>query len=119
MQPWPATVTPWIDRDFPRFEQAAYERARQTTGRWLLPAWMGGLHRAAALAGLGVSLALLPGLLRRRDLRAGLIIAMLAGLLVNATVTGALSGPHDRYQSRVMFLPVLTAMLAMSDRRPR
>jgi hypothetical protein len=115
---WPATVTPWIRRDFPDFEQAAYAAARQTTGRTLLPDWLATLHRVAELAGLAASLACLPGLLRRRSPLGGVIVAVVAGLLANAAITGGMSGPHARYQSRVMWLPVLTALLIASD-RPR
>ena len=115
---WPATVTPWIRRDFPRFEQAAYAASRQSVGRALLPSWLGVLHVAAGVAGIGVSLAFLPGLLARRNVLAGFVVAVLAALLANAAVTGALSGPHGRYQSRVMWLPVLTMILAAAaDRR--
>ena len=116
LQPWPETVTPWINRDFPRFEQAAYAASRQATGQRLLPDWMGGLHEGAALGGTAFLLACLPGWLRRRDLMAGLAVAILAGLLANAAITGALSGPHDRYQSRVMWLPGLAALLGAGRR---
>ncbi len=119
LQPWPETVTPWIDRDFPRFEQAAYAASRQTTGRTLLPGWMAALHYcAAATAAVGL-LALLPGSLRRRDIMAGVIVAVLAALLGNAAITGALSGPHDRYQSRMMWLPVCAILLSIARRSPR
>ncbi|MEO8716399.1 MAG: hypothetical protein ABI369_15450, partial [Acetobacteraceae bacterium] len=120
LRAWPGTVTPWISRDFPRFEQAAYAASRQSVGRALLPSWLGALHVAVGIAGLAASLGFLPGLLRRRDPVAGVIVAVLAGLLANAAVTGALSGPHARYQSRVMWLPVLTMVLAAAgDREPR
>ena len=51
LQPWPETVTPWINRDFPPFEQVAYAASRQANGRSLLPDWMGRLHEGAALGG--------------------------------------------------------------------
>ncbi len=117
LRPWPASVTPWINRDFPRSEQAAYAASRQTTGRTLLPAWLALLHVIVAIAGIAGSLVLLPDLLRRRDVMGGVIVAVLAGLLANAAIAGALSGPHDRYQSRVTWLPVLTLLLAAADRR--
>jgi hypothetical protein len=105
LQPWPETVTPWISRDFPRFEQAAYAASRQTTGRTLLPGWMARLHGAVAISAIATLVVCLPGWLRRRDVLAGVGVAVLAALLVNAAITGALSGPHDRYLSRVMWLP--------------
>ena len=115
LQPWPASVTPWIERDFPAFERADYEQARQTEGRKLLPDWMPALHAAASVTGLAVCLAVLPGALRRRRPVGGFIIAMLLALLGNALITGGLSGPHDRYQSRLMWLPTLIALLAIPD----
>lgn len=114
---WPETVSPWIHRDFPRFEQDAYAASRQSAGRVLLPDWLGALHVAAALAGIVGSLAVLPGLLRRRHPLAGVIVAALLALLVNAAITGALSGPHARYQSRVMWLPVFTLLLVLAADR--
>ncbi|MBV8615681.1 MAG: hypothetical protein JOY66_18205 [Acetobacteraceae bacterium] len=116
LQPWPETVTPWINRDFPSFEQAAYAASRQANGQRLLPDWMGGLHEGAALGGTAFLLACLPGWLRRRDIMAGLAVAILAGLLANAAITGAPSGPHDRYQSRIMWLPGLALLLGAGRR---
>ena len=40
-------------------------------------------------------------------------------LLANAAITGGLSGPHDRYQSRIMWLPPLVAVICLASlRRP-
>ncbi len=114
LQPWPSTVTPWIRRDFPAFERAAYDAARQTEGRSVLPRWLPGLHEAASLGSIVICLMLLPGMLKRRVPLAGVIVAVLLCLLGNALITGGLSGPHDRYQSRVMWLPTLIAVLAIA-----
>ena len=111
LHPWPATVTPWLTRDFPPFEQRTYAAARQTRGLPVVPPGLPALHLAAVLATLAFCLAALPGALRRRAPSGGLIVASLAVLVLNAGVTGALSGPHARYQSRVMWLPVLAALL--------
>ncbi|MSP30127.1 MAG: hypothetical protein EXR09_06675 [Acetobacteraceae bacterium] len=59
---------------------------------------------------------------RRRDPRlAGLAALILAGVLANAFATGALSGPHDRYQARIAWLlwlpPLLYAMRLYAIRR--
>ncbi len=54
---------------------------------------------------------------RRRDGPA-LGAALVAGLLVNAALGGALSDVHDRYQSRLVWLaPMVAAMLAMRWRK--
>ncbi len=110
LHPWPATVTPWIRRDFPRFELRAYAAARQTRGLPVVPPGLADVHRVAALAAIGACLLLLPGALWRRRPAGGLIVAVLLTLVLNAFVTGALSGPQARYQSRVMWLPVLAAL---------
>ncbi len=47
----------------------------------------------------------------------GLAVLALTGLLANAAATGALSGPHDRYQARIAWLVVLPPLLAYAARR--
>ena len=42
---------------------------------------------------------------------------MLVGVSVNALVTGALSGPHDRYQARIAWLLPLAGLLAFASPR--
>jgi hypothetical protein len=113
LKAWPASVTPWIVRDFPRFETNAYLAARQTNDLLVLPGWLLMLHRVVALAGVAVSCALLPVALHRRHLVGGFLAIVLVALPINAFITGGLSGPHDRYQSRVMWLPPLLAALAI------
>jgi putative Mn2+ efflux pump MntP len=72
---------------------------------------MQALHAGAALA--GVALCIASVLFDRR--RAGLQAAVLVALLGNAMITGGLSGPHDRYQSRVMWLPAFVLALALTE----
>jgi hypothetical protein len=112
LEAWPRTVTPRIERDFPRFEAAAYAAARQTQGTLAVPTWMQAMHAAVAILGVIICCAALPIALRRRHIVAGFAIAVLLALLGNAAITGGLSGPHDRYQSRIMWLPPLIALLA-------
>ena len=112
LQSWPSTVTPKIERDFPRFETATYGAARQTQGILGVSAWMQALHGVVAILGVIGCCAVLPIALRRRHVAAGFIIAVLLALLGNAVITGGLSGPHDRYQSRIMWLPPALALLA-------
>ena len=77
------------------------------------------LVRAVTTPVAAVALLLLPWLgwraWRRRDGPAlALVAALIAGLLVNAALGGALSDVHDRYQSRLIWLaPMVAAMLAM------
>lgn len=110
---WPREVTPWIHRDFPAWEAATYDAARQTRDRLVVPDWLATLHHVVAIGGVLLCLAALPRALARRDIAAGFILLMLAALVLNALITGGLSGPHDRYQSRVMWLPPLLAALSV------
>jgi O-antigen/teichoic acid export membrane protein len=112
LQPWPVEVTPKIARDFPPREFAAYSEARQTRGTLTVPDWLQSLHISVAYVGLAGSLLLLPLAIRRRHIVAGFLVAALVALLANATITGGLSAVHDRYQSRVAWLPPLLAILA-------
>ncbi len=57
LQPWPVTVTPWIERDFPRFEADAYAAARQNAGGFAVPPGCRRLHLVTALAGVQVAAA--------------------------------------------------------------
>jgi hypothetical protein len=48
----------------------------------------------------------------------GLVLLVLLGVVLNAAICGILSGPHDRYQARVIWtLPVLAAGLVLSRAR--
>jgi len=115
LQPWPETVTPKLARVLPASELAAYGRSRQNLGTLTVPAWLRALHVAAALASVAMCPLLLawPGV---SEAARALALATLIALPVNAAVTGALSGPHDRYQSRVMWLPLAVAACALPSR---
>jgi hypothetical protein len=115
LEPWPITVTPRIERDFPRSEFARYAAARQTQGGLAVPAWMQTLHTAVAIAGVIICCAALPFALRRRQIVSGFIATVLLALLGNAAIAGGLSAVHDRYQSRIMWLPPLFALLAVAS----
>jgi hypothetical protein len=115
LQPWSAEVTPWIKQDFPAWEAGHYLTARQTRGIVLVSGWMQALHAVVAVAGSILCLALfVPRWRTPRD--AYFIAAILVTLLANAAICGGLSGPHDRYQSRVMWLPGAMAGLAIAGR---
>lgn len=108
------SVAPAIRDLFPANEQARLAAGLQSQDRlrpWaepLLP-----LHAALLLAGaLATPIVLLSALRRRRPALAGLAAMVLAGVLANAAATGALSGPHDRYQARIAWLLLLPPMLA-------
>ena len=54
---------------------------------------------------------------RRRPPIAALAFTALLALLANAAICGIFSGPHDRYQSRLVPIAALVAMLTLLDRR--
>ncbi|MBI3443906.1 MAG: hypothetical protein HY055_00685 [Magnetospirillum sp.] len=59
-----------------------------------------------------VTLLLLVVAWRRRDrTTTGLAIVVVAAIIGNAIVCGALSNPHDRYQNRVVWLALFTAVI--------
>jgi hypothetical protein len=108
----------------PGREIAAHFPARE------LAAFLAGAQKRGALEGraapflaphlpvLVLAVLLLPIALWRavragEGLRLGLLACVLAGLLANAFATGALSGPHDRYQARIVWLLPLAVGLAL------
>ena len=116
---WPDQVTPWIERDFPQAEQAVYAAALQQRGLLSVPPVLAKLHRVTALGGVAACGLLVPGAIRRRAACAGFLIAALIALPLSAAITGELSTPHDRYQSRIMWLPPFIAAVSLASlRRP-
>ncbi|MBV1797180.1 hypothetical protein [Siccirubricoccus sp. G192] len=116
-----ATVGLRLAQGFPAAEQERFAQSLQARG--LLPAaaapflWP---HRAVLL--LGTLATLLAGWRAARagdTRRLGLVLCVLAGLVANAAATGALSGPHDRYQARIAWLLPLAGLLAWPRFRPR
>ena len=119
LNPWPKQVSPWIERDFPPREAAAYQAARQQAGSLVIPPILGNIHLVVALTGVAACILLLPVALTRRAPCAGFLLAVLLALPFNAAITGALSAPHDRYQSRIMVLPAFVAAVALASLRQR
>jgi hypothetical protein len=84
-------------------------------GRGLLPiAEIRLLH----MVGLGIGLGLCVwSMVARRDLVPGKFVTLslfiFAGLIWNATVTGALSGPYDRYLARIIWLVCFVGLLGL------
>jgi hypothetical protein len=67
---------------------------------------------------LGLLLLLHNAARRRKWEEASLPALVLLGLIGNAIICGTFSNPHDRYQSRVIWLPSLVLLLAVArDRR--
>jgi len=71
--------------------------------------------------GIAVALALLPIAWRRAACRVLVPGGSLLTLPISAAITGGLSTPHDRYQSRIVWLPACMALLSVPalSARPR
>lgn len=109
--PWPDIVSPVVQKHFPAFERSTYATSRQARGEPPLPAWLAALHSIAAACGVTGTFAAL--LFCRRSI-GGLAATVLLALIANAFIAGGLSMPHDRYQSRIVWLAVLTPILLVS-----
>jgi hypothetical protein len=116
LQAWSETVAPCVARHFPRFENAAFAASLQSTDRLGVPHSLRMLHLATAIAGIAGCCAIL-FVAPPRHLARGLAAAVLLALLANAAITGGLSGPQDRYQSRIMWLPPVVAVLGIASLR--
>ncbi|TDH61836.1 hypothetical protein E2C06_14990 [Dankookia rubra] len=105
-----ASVARQLTLGFPAAEQARFAASPQARGGLAATAApFLVLHPAALL--LGAAGVLLAGW-RARGRQLGLVLCVLVGLGANAMATGALSGPHDRYQARIAWLLPLAALLA-------
>ena len=70
----------------------------------------------AILSMLGLILVCCWGSMKRQEDIAGLAAFVLLSLLGNAFICGALSNPHDRYQSRLVWVATLVVMMAVLRR---
>lgn len=111
LNPWPGQVGPIISRSFPARENRAFLGSLQNRGLLHVPGWLGALHVVAFWAGLAATIACLVVGAAKREPLALLCAAVLLCLLANAAVTGILSGPHDRYQNRVIWLAMVVPLL--------
>lgn len=90
---------------------SAYDRANQQEGEiWFVPINI--VHVPVAALSLAALYLVLRRVQRRRDWRAGVLPAfVLVALIGNAFICGVFSGPHGRYQSRIMWLPAFAVLL--------
>jgi hypothetical protein len=96
----------------------AYLRARQQRGLLRFKTF-NLIHVPVGVMSILGLLLLLHNVVRRQlwD-RASLPALVLLGLIGNAIICGTFSNPHDRYQSRIIWLPSLVLLLAVArDRR--
>lgn len=96
-------------------EHARYTQARQRQGTLPLAA-LAAWHQAVSLVAAGALAVAVIG--RGPGGPAPALAALVVvALVANAVVSGALSGVHDRYQARLVWLVVLAALLAPHPRR--
>ena len=90
---------------------SAYDRAYQQEGEiWFVPINI--VHVPVAFLSLAALYLILRNVWLRRDWRGGILPAfVLVALLGNAFICGVFSGPHGRYQSRIMWLPAFVVLL--------
>ena len=102
------TEVQFYPRDFRRFHFARQQRAQGID--------FGAVNQIHVPVAIGAELSVLGFFVlawRRRDrILSTLIIVMTLAFLGNAFVCGALSNPHDRYQNRIVWLALFTAMVA-------
>ncbi|HEY5337171.1 MAG TPA: hypothetical protein VIJ85_03120 [Rhizomicrobium sp.] len=98
-------------------QMRSYVYARQQQGKIHFPIVNAVDVPVAALAQLAMLVGLFVTLRRRRWGAAVFLGFMAAALFGNALICGALSNPHDRYQSRLMWLPVLALSLLWAEGR--
>jgi hypothetical protein len=117
IEPQLAILEPNFKQTIPQ-QVPAYLKARQQRGLIRFKT-LNLIHvPVGAMSVLGILL-LLQHALVRKDWDGGLLPALvLLGLIGNAIICGTFSNPHDRYQSRVIWLPSLVLLLAVTrDRR--
>jgi hypothetical protein len=113
LERWNRQVGSRIDRDFPERERRAFHAARQQAGTLQVPPPLASVHRVTALAGIAAALLMLPIAWRRRHVAGWFLGTALLALPLSAAITGGLSTPHDRYQSRIVWLPAAMAFLSV------
>jgi hypothetical protein len=113
-------LTPWNWSTQFAFEKFApdalkgYVAGRQAQSEFDFT-WINVFHvplQALAIAALPVII-----VTRRSQRIAALAALLLVALLGNAAICGALSNPHDRYQSRLAWLAALVTLIAVIDER--
>lgn len=110
----PITVLNNLEKHLPGREADAFRASRQFSGKLeIVPHFHLPHYAVLAVSGvilLGAALAG-PGLLAPFW---GMVAVTALSLLGNAFVCGVLSGPHDRYQARMIWLLPMLAMIALA-----
>lgn len=116
-----ATVGVQLRSHYPTTEQHRFAVSMQRAdGLRVVSVPLQRLQVVLLAVGTVASLALMIWAWRRDPLLFALISLIIAGVLSNAFATGALAGPHDRYQARIAWLmllpPIMHAMRRFAGR---
>ena len=111
----PETARLAITDRFPAAELARFDAGMQARGTLeSFGAHFASVQGATAVLALGLIPILLWRVVRRGDRsRTAILLCVLVGILANAFVTGALSGPFDRYAARIVWLLPLACLLTL------
>jgi len=114
------TVLPRLEKFLPTAEAARFKASLQDHDALAgVAARLTPLQSALLAVGAVAILATLWRAWRRRDsLVGGFAAIVLVGVVANACATGALSGPHDRYQARIAWLVLLPPVMALVNAAP-
>ncbi len=110
----------WIFERYAPHALLAYRASRQAHREFDF-ALLNAVHVPVAFASFALMAMLLITRRRRRDRPAGaaLVGVVTIALIGNAAVCGILSNPHDRYQSRLIWLSPLALIAVMASGRKR
>lgn len=101
----PITMIPRLQAYFPPAETARFQASHQANGRLPgLAAPLNPLYTIILLLAAPLTLAVALLTWRTHPQHAAFAAIVLVALVANAFATGALSGPHDRYQARIAWL---------------
>ena len=111
------SITGSFEAYFPAADMARFRAGRQMASRLRAIADpLNPVHIVALVLGAGACLVI--AWRRRGRIEGKLSVLVLAALLTNAAVSGALSRPHDRYQARIAWLVLLPPLLMLPAVRP-
>jgi len=117
IEPLNGVPVPALERHMPQ-QVESYMASRQRNGE-ISVRWIDAIQVPVGAASIAVLAAILVMAARRRnwDDRLYLPAFVLLALLGNAFICGALSSPHDRYQSRLIWLASFAVILLITKRR--
>ena len=117
IEPLNQVPVPALKRHMPD-QVAQYMASRQHKGQ-ISFLWINAVQIPIAVVSIGMLIVILAGAVRRREWSDGFFLPafVLLALIGNAFICGVLSSPHDRYQSRLIWLACFAVLLLLQQRR--